>query len=157
MNPFGKCLQGAKIKHANRKPFAHSTSNRDTERKTGYLLNNRIGFSCDFKNNDTLTLMLSKEIYFWKNLIKPLEISRNLVPKKLHMDFFLFLKSKEVLKYGLESLNDSFKPTARSTITFCHSFARDCTLFVWRQRTSKTMPYALLINTIELEASKLVR
>jgi len=24
MNPFGKCLQGAKIKHANGKPFAHS-------------------------------------------------------------------------------------------------------------------------------------
>jgi len=57
-----------------------------------------------------------------------------------------------VITRSKESINDSINQLERKTILLYHSFAWGCTLFVWRQRTSETMPYAPLIK-----ASKLVR
>jgi len=59
------------------------------------------------------------------------EIQRG--PTKKGQKIFSITRSKD-------SFNDSFKQPARRTITFCHSFSRGCILFVWWQRTNKTMP-----------------
>jgi len=67
--------------------------------------------------------------------ISVFEIHRG--PNTMVQEIFSITRSKD-------SSNDSFEQPARKTITLFLSFARGCTLFVWRQRTKKKlrlMPY----------------